>query len=202
MGILRTTLACCATALIAGCGNFGAIATDVAPLAAAETVSNPRDYSVSQINIMVPETLTVSEAHSYFPRADIVWREDPPGDRRQQIAAVLNTAAERGTAGFDGGREVALNVEVVMFHALTERARYSVGGVHDIDLLLSVTDAETGAVIEPPREINAALRGFGGARAVEANLSGEVPKVRLTEHLAGVFQAELMGPVGGAGFTP
>ncbi|MEL6643863.1 MAG: DUF6778 family protein [Pseudomonadota bacterium] len=202
MGTIKMVAACVAALGVAGCGNFGQIANDVAPLVSAEAVSNPRDYTVADINVVVPETLTVSEAHSYFPRADIVWREDPPGDRREQIAAVLQTAAERGTEGFAGAREVALNIEVVMFHALTERARYSVGGVHDIDLLMSVTDAATGAVIEPPREINAALRGYGGARAVEANLSGDVPKVRLTEHLAGVFQAELMGPVGGAGFTP
>lgn len=202
MGTMKMMLAGFTALGMAGCGNFGAIATDVAPLVSADTVSNPRDYTVAQINVMVPETLTVSEAHSFFPRADIVWREDPPGDRREQVAAVLTTAAERGTAGFTGSRDVALNIEVTMFHALTERARYSVGGVHDIDLLVSVTDADTGAVIEPPREVNAALRGFGGARAVEANLSGDVPKVRLTEHLAGVIQAELMGPAGGAGFTP
>lgn len=195
MGILRLSAACAAAAIVAGCGNFGPVANEVAPMVAADSVTNPRDYSVSAINVAVPETLSVSEAHSYFPRAEIVWREDPPGDRRAQIGAVITTAAERATEGFTGSRDVALNIEVLQFHALTERARYSVGGVHDVDFLMSVTDAQTGAVIEAPRHIDAALRGFGGARAVEANLAGQPPKVRLTDHLAGVIQSELRGPV-------
>ena len=117
MGSMKIALAGLAALGLAGCGNFGPVASEVAPMVSLDSLSNPRDYSFSAINVVVPESLTVSEAHSYFPNADIVWREDPPGDRREQIPAVFAEAAARGTEGFDGSRSVELNIVVQQFHA-------------------------------------------------------------------------------------
>lgn len=90
------------------------------------------DYRVAQINVIVPRTLQVSEANSYKPRGDIVWRGDLPGDRHAQVKAIFEEALARGANGVNGSVPVVLDIEVTRFHALTEKTRYSVGGVHEI----------------------------------------------------------------------
>jgi hypothetical protein len=47
--------------------------TDYDPLSADVT----RDWRLAEVRVNVPKTLTVSEAKSLLPQADIVWREDP-----------------------------------------------------------------------------------------------------------------------------
>jgi hypothetical protein len=37
------------------------------------------------------------------------------------------------------------------FHALTERARYTIGGQHEIEFVYSVRHAETGAILSGRR---------------------------------------------------
>ncbi len=151
-------------------------------------------YKVVDVRVEVPESLTVSEANSLIPRADIVWRGDPYGDRRAQIAALMREAMLKGAASLEGEREVVLLVEVARFHALTERARYTVGGNHNIDFWITVLDAETGEVVEPRRFLDTDLPGLGGMAAIAAEARGETQKVRIGAFLANVIREELGKP--------
>lgn len=152
--------------------------------------------TVTEINVDVPETLKVSEANRYFPRGDIVWREDPYGDRYEQVKTIVSDAMSKGVAEMDGPLEVALDIEVVKFHALTEKARYTIGGVHGLEFKMVIRDANTGDVLVPEREIRADLDAFGGKEAIQAEAIGQTQKVRITAHLADVIARELSDPAG------
>lgn len=150
------------------------------------------NYNIKDVRVAVPETLTVSEANVYYPIADIVWRGDAYGDRHNQVETLVDEAMTRGLKTLDGARAIYVDIEIKRFHSLTERAHYTVGGVHSIKFLMSLKDAKTGAVILPPRLVNADFQAFGGTRAVAAEHSGQTPKVRIMSHLAGVIQQEVI----------
>jgi len=170
---------------------------EAAPLAASPaSVQLPMaapvtDLRVESITVRVPRSLTVSEANRYLPAGDIVWREDPVGDRYAQVADIFYTAMERGTAALDGATPVTLDIEVSRFHALTEKARYTVGGVHNISFTMALRNAETGALLGEPRLVRADLNAYGGQRALAAEARGETQKVRIVAHLAEVIRQEL-----------
>jgi hypothetical protein len=153
-------------------------------------------YRVTDITVRVPRDLTVSEANRYYPSSDIVWREDPLGDRHSQVQAIFEDAMARGTQDMNGIVPVALDVEVMRFHALTEKTRYTVGGVHSIMFELTLRNADTGLALGAPRVVEADLVGFGGQRAIEAESKGHTQKVRITGHLANVIRVELESPEG------
>ena len=50
-------------------------------------------WRVASVEVDVPHTLTVSEARTLLPRADIVWREDPVGDRYAQVDQIMTDVA-------------------------------------------------------------------------------------------------------------
>lgn len=154
------------------------------------------NYRVEQVNVIVPQSLIVSEANRYYPNGDIVWREDPPGDRHQQVKAIVENAMARGTARVDGDVPIIVDVQILRFHALTEKTRYSVGGVHSIKFGLSIRSAETGLLLEERRVVQADLLGYGGERAIAAERQGQTQKVRITAHLANVIEKELTTPEG------
>jgi len=89
---------------------------------------------------------------------------------------------------------VIVDVDVKRFHALTEKTRYTVGGVHSITFELTVRNPLTGDLLVPTREIQADLRGFGGSRAIQAEQAGMTQKVRITQHIANVIAQELSAP--------
>lgn len=149
---------------------------------------------IQAVSVQVPDTLKVSEANSYYPGGDIVWRGEPMGDRRAQVRAMFEEAMTRGTDRMTNGIPVRLDVQVLRFHALTEKARYSFGGVHDLSFALTLRDPATGAALMPTRRIDADLKAFGGNAAIAADQRGETQKVRITDHLAGVIRQELMSP--------
>lgn len=148
-------------------------------------------YDVQQINVIVPRELLVSEANSYYPRGDIVWRGDPFGDRHAQIEAIFDTAMARGTQSLSAGVPIILDVQVLRFHALTEKTRYSIGGTHAIKFGLSIRSAQTGLLLSERKVIEADLDGYGGQEAVDAERQGLTQKVRITDHLAKVINTEL-----------
>ncbi len=152
-----------------------------------------RDYSLHSIRFAVPADMTVSEANSYYPIADIVWRGDPLGNRPEQIAAIFETSIRSAGEGLTGSRPVTVDVQLARFHSLTERTRFSVGGVHSIKFDLTIRDAETGQILEQTRRINADLPALGGTAAVAADFQGQGQKERITTHLTSLIFQELTG---------
>ena len=140
-------------------------------------------YNVQQLSVTVPEDLTVSEANVFLPMSNTVWREDPAGNRKQQIQTILVDAISTGVARVGKGRPVTMEVRVNKFHALTEKTRYTVGGRHNINFDYLLRDAETGVPVESVQNINLKFKAYGGARAFEAMSRGETQKVRITQHV-------------------
>src|SRR6056297_1684040 len=165
-------------------------ATRNAPLEAPAL--QPAAVPLDVRDVRVPRSLTVSEANRYLPGGDIVWREDPPGDRHAQVAAILRQGLRRGVAGLpEGTVPVVLDVELSKFHALSEKARYTIGGVHAIQFTYTLRDPATGAALTEPRFVKADFKAFGGQKAVAFERRGITQKVRITEHLAQVIREEL-----------
>ncbi|WP_299374421.1 DUF6778 family protein [uncultured Tateyamaria sp.] len=184
--------------LVSACANTNVASRNVpfegAPLSAAPSVGFVPALSgvrVENITVRVPRSLTVSEANRYLPAGDIVWREDPIGDRHAQVAQIFHDALSRGTEALDGTTPVALDIEVSRFHALTEKARYTTGGVHNITFSLILRDPETGAILSDAKHIRADLDAFGGKQALQAEARGLTQKVRISNHLAEVIRQEL-----------
>ena len=149
---------------------------------------------VEEIKVSVPSTLIVSELNSYYPPGDIVWRGDPHGDRYEQVKAIFEDGLARGTADLKGDVPVILDVEVERFHSVTEKTRYSIGGVHSIRFKLAIRDANTGELLREPSVVKADLNAYGGQRAIEAEQQGQTQKVRVTDHLSNVIATELRAP--------
>ncbi|MDF1873382.1 DUF6778 family protein [Vannielia sp.] len=154
-------------------------------------------YTIRDIEVIVPEDLRVSEANVYYPNADIVWRGDAPGDRHKQVKAIFEEAFKRGSGKLNEGVPADLRVEVTRFHSLTEKTRYTFGGVHSVKFRLTVLDPKTGAELES-RVVDADLKAYGGAQAVAMEAKGVTQKARLTQHLANVLVNEMSAsPLGG-----
>ncbi len=149
--------------------------------------------SVAGYNIRVPESLRVSEAELFYPLGDIVWRGDPMGDRYDQVKAIFETSVLNGIEGLEGVVPVVLDIEVLRFHALTNKARYTIGGVHSVRFNLTLRDPESGVVLVPTQVIEADLKAFGGQKAILADRRGQTQKVRITGHLASVIRETLSG---------
>lgn len=151
-------------------------------------------YKVEAVDITVPHSLKVSEANTYLPMADIVWRGDPHGDRYAQVAGILADGLRAGTIKMTEGRPVQVEIVLTRFHALTEKARYTFGGNHAIHFDLTVRDVASGAVIDGPRRVIADVKASGGARAIAEEQAGRTQRVVIVERLAQVIQSELAAP--------
>lgn len=156
-------------------------------VAAPATPQILRDYALHSIRFAVPDDMTVSEANSYYPIADIVWRGDPLGNRSEQISSIFQTAIMSAGEGLTGSVPVTVDVTLVRFHSLTERTRYSVGGVHSIKFDLTIRSAAAGEILEPTRRINGDFAALGGYAALAADNEGQTQKVRITTHLTNLF---------------
>ncbi len=152
--------------------------------------------SVNSIIVRVPRTLKVSEANRYLPAGDIVWRGDPIGDRHLQVQKIFQAAMAKGVAPLTGKVRVDVDIQVRRFHAITEKARYTIGGLHSITFDLALKNPETGALLLPVRTVKADLDAFGGQQALIAESRGLTQKVRITNHLAEVIRQELSNPKG------
>ncbi|MEX0350719.1 MAG: DUF6778 family protein [Paracoccaceae bacterium] len=152
--------------------------------------------SVHSVQVRVPRSLKVSERNRYLPFGDIVWREDPIGDRHAQVQKIMQDALMQGVTPLEGPGLVDVEVELVRFHAITEKARYTTGGVHAITFDLTLRDPETGAMVVPQRRIRADLEAYGGQQAINAEALGVTQKARISEHLSDVIQEELTSPEG------
>ena len=156
------------------------------------------EWSVTDVRVIVPETLHASEADVFLPAADIVWREDPLGNRHEQVAVILDDAISRGVAHMNGGQKVYVDVQLRVFHALSDKARHTVGGHHDIEFDMIVRDAKSGANLIAPERIKTSLKAFGGFKALKAVRSGQTQKVRISTHIAELINLRF----GGSGEAP
>lgn len=193
MNKFRTTALMMALGLgLSACASVDT-ATRNAPLdhTATEMAAPAPSFRLAGFDVNVPLSLKVSEANSYYPGGDIVWRGDVYGNRYEQVTALFEDAVQLGGGSLDGAMPVVVEIEVQRFHALTEKTRYSVGGIHSIEFTMTIRDPLTGAVIRGPREIKADLVGYGGSKALQAEARGLTQKYRITQHLAKVVRDEM-----------
>ncbi|MBA3910455.1 MAG: hypothetical protein C0524_11360 [Rhodobacter sp.] len=144
-----------------------------------------RGWRLAEVRVNVPKSLTVSEQKTLLPSADIVWREDPQGDRYAQVDVIMTNAITRGAQGLNGSRPVIIDVTVSRFHALTFEAeqRSQNWGVHNINFTARVVDARTGEVLLPATEIRAELPALSGAQMRAARAKGQTQKSMITAHV-------------------
>lgn len=195
MKFLTPKVVLVAALLLSACSSGGSGGQFAARSGPQNTVDVTQLPSMRVVGLLVevPDSLVVSEANSYKPVADIVWRGDPFGDRRAQIKVIFENAMAQGVSQLQGNLPVVVHIEVRKFHALTERTRYSIGGTHAIDFLLSITNGRTGEEIVPAYLVSTDLRAFGGEEALAAERIGQTQKVRITTHLAALIRQELTG---------
>lgn len=152
-------------------------------------------YDVQQVAITVSSKLKVSEANVFYPIADIVWRGEPRGDRHGQVQAIFQQAFAQAVPPMATGRKVNVAIEVTRFHCLTEKTRYTVGGTHSLHFTLTVSDAETGQIIDGPRPVVADIKASGGAQAIAEDQMGKTQRVVIVSRLTEVIRRELATPV-------
>ena len=157
----------------------------------AEMAAPAPSYKLASFDVSVPEALVVSEANLFYPSGDIVWRGEARGNRYEQVKAIFDESIRLGAYPLDGSLPVRVEIEVTRFHALTEKTRYSVGGVHSIEFIMTIIEPESGTVLRGPKPIKASLVGYGGQMAIDAESRGLTQKYRITHHLARVVRDEL-----------
>lgn len=207
MTAIRRFTALAMMALLAGCGqpeqasrNMLApeggltLATQGQDILPASAVRMAR-FDVQNVVVTVPPTLRASEANVYYPLADIVWRGDAPGNRHEQVRTIFRDAAAQATARMTAGPAAVVEISLNRFHSVTEKTRYSVGGVHSMNYTLTVREAASGAVIDGPRVVIADVPAVGGVRALAEDQAGRTMKVVITERLIASIRAELSMPV-------
>jgi hypothetical protein len=177
-------------------GITSAPAAIAAPAGATEAAPRLAQIALTGYEVEVPGYLKVSEANAYIPRADIVWRGDAPGDRYRQVEAIFEAGLAQAAPTLQGGVPAHAKITVRRFHGLTEKARYTTGGVHNIIFDLALYDPATGALLRPVETVHADMRALGGNRAIEADAAGQTQKVRVTEHLRRTLLEELTQPGG------
>ncbi len=164
------------------------------PLEIAETTAAPA-YSFQSMSFSAPSDIVVSEGNGFYPNADVVWRGDPIGDRIAQIASIFETSFERAGGSLNGETPINVQVELVRFHGVTERTRFSVGGNYDMHFFMTVLHAETGEVLQERRFLQFDLGAPGGAAALLLEQSGQTEKVRVTDFLSQTLATELSRPI-------
>jgi hypothetical protein len=178
----RAAVLAVTAALLSACVGGGSFETAYDPLPPDVT----RAWRLAEVRVEVPTTLTVSEAKSLLPSADIVWREDPLGNRYAQVDEIIGEAVTRGARGLRGSRPVVIDVTVTRFHALTFEAeqRGQNWGVHNIQFVAQVSDARTGEVLVPATEIRAELPALSGDQMRAARKKGVTQKSMIISHVA------------------
>jgi hypothetical protein len=192
----RSTLLGLSALLMSACvGGGGKFETDYTPVPA----DLAKSWRLAEVRVSVPQTLVVSEAKTLLPRADIVWREDPLGDRHAQVGKIIQAAVLRGAQGLRGSRPVIIDITVIRFHAELSNHDW---GVHNIDLVAQVVDARSGAVLLPATKIRAETPAWSGERMKAARRKGITQKSMITNHVAATIAGWLgLGPDNRGSFT-
>lgn len=196
-GLMKRLLLAFGILTIAACSGPGEKAFDAPISASSKSVS---DWSLRAVRVTAPKSLSVStDPNERYPKTKIVWWEDAPGDRHAQVERIVKDAVQRGAQQMRGNTGVFIDVQVLLFHAVTPRAR-QIGrsSWHDISLSVAVRDQRSGevlanAVLQPDLD---ALHGEAAAAAVAR---GETQKARISRQIAAVVQQWLVSS--GADFT-
>ncbi|MDT8327591.1 MAG: DUF6778 family protein [Roseovarius sp.] len=188
-------------ALMLGFGLSACASVDTAsrnaPLETQSMQPVPLSLDVRAVRVSVPKSLKVSEANRYYPGGDIVWREDPLGDRHEQVKAIFEQGLGRGVADMTHGTvPVMLDVIVTRFHALSEKARYTIGGVHAVQFKFILRNPETGEAYGEPTFVKADFKAYGGQHAINAERKGLTQKVRIVDQISKAIQQELQSSEG------
>ncbi len=153
------------------------------------------NWRVVGVEAVVPRDLTTTTANGQMPNVDLIWREDGPGDVYAQIEAIMEESMAQAALRFHpavkGTRKVIIRTEQTQFHSLTERARSNIGGIHNVDFMLTVVDATTGEVLAGPAHIQADVTAFGGAEAAAAVAEGQTMRVRIVQRVSDVIATYL-----------
>lgn len=195
-----------AATLLAGCASTDTVTRDGGTKALSlatrgELLADPATlyltaaYDVRGVKVSVPRTLKVSEANVYYPLADVVWRGEPLGDRHLQVESIFDEALFRATGPMKQGRPATVEVEITRFHGVTEKTRYTMGGVYSLRFNLTVRDADTGQIIDGPRVVVADTKASGGVQALREEQMGLTQRVVVVNRLAEVLRRELSVPV-------
>ncbi|MGL4234466.1 DUF6778 family protein [Tabrizicola sp.] len=178
----RAALLGLTAAVLSACVGGGTFMTEYDRLSPEVT----RTWRLAEVRVDVPRSLVVSEAKTLLPTADIVWREDPLGDRYDQVGKIIEAAVLRGGQGLRGSRPVIISITVTRFHALTFEAelRDQDWGVHNVDFIAQVLDARSGEVLVPATTIRAETPAYSGERMREARRKGITQKSMITNHVA------------------
>ncbi|MBF9045483.1 hypothetical protein HKCCE4037_19260 [Rhodobacterales bacterium HKCCE4037] len=153
-----------------------------------------QDWDVTGVNVIVPRTLIVSEANTIKPRADIVWREDPIGDRHTQVDDLMTEALTPAFEAVTGTIPVVVQIELTRFHAQTQRVRYSnFNSEHEIEFIMTIVHAETGAILSGPDAFDLTFAALGGEDAVRADAEGVTQRMRITQRLQNWVRSEFIG---------
>ena len=180
--------------LVTSLSTVEAGAKTVAGLEAASPVTMPI-YRIADMTVTVPTDLRVSEADSYVPLADIVWHGDPAGDRRDQVGKIFREATVLAVADQPTGQDALLEITVSRFHCLTNKARYTVGGLHAIHFDLTLRDPTSGAILYGPEHVIADLRAPNGARALTEELEqGRSQRAVIVAWLSHVIRRQIALP--------
>jgi hypothetical protein len=206
MSIVRTAGILAIGLLLAGCvqpesasrgaadqSNGVTLASQESSGAPTRVVVQPK-FNVRDVRVTVPTALRVSEANVYYPFADIVWRGEPLGNRYEQVRQIYLDAAATATATMNSGPDAIVSIQIERFHSVTEKTRYTIGGVHNMVFTLTVLDAQTGAIIDGPREIVADAPAAGGQAALAEDAEGRTQRVVIVERLVQALRNELSVP--------
>jgi len=155
-----------------------------------------RTWNLKDVIVVAPESLSVSNANTFAPSADIVWHGEAYGDRRAQVAAVINDGITRGTSELQGSRPVTITAVVQRFHGVTPiSVSRAPSAVHNIRYTVRVLDAETGVPLTDEQVITADLVAYVGSAAVAAAVNGNTQRVRIVNHIASITRGWLgFGP--------
>lgn len=181
--INRRTLLVSAMAFgLAGCADTG-WRVDYTPV--TEAAAN---WRFAGVTVMVPQDLTVSESNDVFvPNADIVWQEEPLGDRRTQVRKIMEEGIAHGARGLRGRTPVRFVVVMQKFHSINKKSIYSAppdSGVENIDYSITVVDARSGATLLPAQLIREEFPGLVGDKYFAALNAGQTERMRIVAHVS------------------
>lgn len=153
------------------------------------------NWVVVDVQADVPRTLTTTDRNGQMPNVDLIWTEEGRGDVYAQVEAIMEEsmaqAASRLRSSIKGNRPVIIRTEQTQFHSLTQKARDKIGGIHNVDFILTVVDANTGELLAGPAIIEADVTAFGGSEAEEHVALGQTMRVRIIDHVSDVIATYL-----------